>query len=58
MSLALSLALHKIMKMYTKYDHMHKNCMDCALKCTNSHLISSKYYMLSIPQLGIFRTYV
>ena len=35
------------MNMHPKYDYMHENGMNCALKCTNDRLISSISFMLS-----------
>ena len=36
-----------MMNMHSKYDNMHKNGMIYAVKCTNSHVISSINSMLS-----------
>ena len=34
---------------YLKYDNMYKNGMNYAIKFTNDHVITSKYYVLSHP---------
>ena len=36
-----------MMKMHSKYDNMHEKYKNGALKCTENHVIISKYCMLS-----------
>ena len=44
--------LHRMMKMYSKYDNMHEKHKNYILKCANNHLIISQYYMLSSNQIN------
>ena len=41
-----------MMKMYLKYDNVHSNDMNYALKQSNNHAISSIYCMLSVNRLN------
>ena len=37
-----------MMNMYSKYDNMHKNGLNYALKCTNNHVVTIINFMLSV----------
>ena len=42
-----------MINMQSKYDDMHKNGMNYAVKCSNNHVISSISYMLLVSSEGI-----
>ena len=44
------------MNIYIEHDNIHHNYMNCAFKCTNSH-IANIYSMLSIGNYNLFLTH-
>ena len=48
-----------MMNMYSKYDNMHTNDINYAIKCINSHAISSIHFMLLVfTQLSVRMTQI
>ena len=45
--------MHRMMNMHTKYDNLHLDDMNCALKYTNNYINSSIGCMLSFLKILI-----